>query len=602
MKSDNYSENGKDAKLSTSFLEALDKIDRRMIRRDPEAVREVLDSLEMEDRVRLVMHFSGRDRRDLIYISEESEAIVKAMPPPELWLTIKDIGEEDSIDLIRMATPGQMRHFADLEWWHKDTLDPLAVAYWLMLIKEAGPLALMGYIKKADEELLVSSFARFFNVFKTDPDDEGNEPWRELDNLWTLDDVYYLQFPDPNLAPLLEEVLHVVREMEPMLYYGLLDAVELLPTLEQEHEAYRLRTARLMDYGFVDFDESLEIYAPLPGREMAALEKEAPEPREMYFPEPASRFPIVQEDIPELLARAMSIIEDPTVIEDLSLGMGALTNRILIADSMDLSKVENVKAALTKARNFVEMGLSRWSEDNVEKAAHLLRTQHPVIIFRAGYTSVIMLARDAHSFSVHGWLNGLGLDMSVLGDDGMIIKGLMKARPMFYRGADNQGSPVYGEFGEAGEVERAKKALNRSRAAGLLLVEGLGIEKGDLDLLASAYSGAELSLTPILVTAVLNVFAGKGMAFEPIRTAEAKEALSILLTGERPRIVDPSAALQVEKKVGEIVSSLGGAGPDDVDNAKNFVMESIRKLELEVKELDPEYIDPRYIKTIILSG
>lgn len=603
MNNDTPEKNTDDLKTAGPAQAVLARLSRELIRDDPEGARELLDGLCMEDRVRAVMRFHGKTRIDLIHLSADSLGLVRALPAPELWITIKEMGEEDSISLIRMAAPGQIQHIADLEWWFNDSLDPLAVAYWFMLMNEAGPETVFNWFRHADEELLVSVFSRFFHVYKTDPDDEGQEPWRTFKNLWTLDDVYYLHFHDSNLAPTIERVLSAIRAQEPVKYYGLLDHVDSELFNEKEVAAAQFRNARLADYGFVEFDEALKIYAPLTETELERLEKEAPEPKEKWFAgerTPASEYPLSLNELPPLLGRALSLIQDLEVIEDLRLGFGALVNRVLVADIMDLSKIESIHQALSKTHYFVETGLGRWSDGDPERAAHLLRTQHVFSIFRAGYTGLLKLGKRAKQFQKEGWLKSVEFGLELLGGDGALLEGIIRLRPMYYGGADDKGTPIYRNFRSEQEVQRAEDALVRAQFTGKLFFETLGVTTDELKLLKDRHQALSLTWEAVFLTAAGQAFSGSGFCFAPLPLEDAKSALSLMLTDKPPRRLRDDVIKELEKRVTESLERLPEIGEADIVLGREFVEKSLRGIEDEARELDLETLDPNYFQAMVI--
>lgn len=581
---------------------AFSRLSRAMIRNDPEGAREILDGLDPPDRARLVMRFQGRDRRDLILLSSDSRELTRHIPAPELWITIKQTGEEDSMDLIRLAHPSQLQHFFDLEWWYRDELDPLSAAYWVMLIGEAGADTAIEWFRQADEDLLVSVLAKFFRVFRTDPDDEGAEPWRALKNIWTLDNVYYLNFFDPNLWPTFERFLSVIRDREQMKYYGLLDAIEALPASEREHEALRFRTSRMLDFGYVDFDQAMEIYAPLSDKELDRLENEAAGPgseRPGDADSPAPEYPLALSEAPPLLGKALSLIRDRTAIEDFKLGLGALTNRILIADDMDLSKLESVSRALAKVHSFLEMGLVRWSGADPERAARLIETRHAFHLFRAGYTRVLAAARRAHGFIKDGWPARTGLSLDLLGEGGGLIRGLVLSRPRFYGGADDKGAPLYREFTGEDEVRKVESALSRAGCLGTLFFEAMGASGDELKSLA------DFSLTPLdfetaFLTALGQALAGNGFKFAPLSPGDARVSLELLVGKEAPHRLTPGMAAQVEQRVEDALGRLASVGETELAGGRDFVSDCLARLEGECRELDLARLDPRYFRSMVI--
>ncbi len=581
--------------------DALARLTRGLIKNDPEAAREILDGLPMDERVRAVMSFHGAERLALITLSGDARGLVQALPPPELWITIKEIGEEDSLDLIRMSAPAQLQHVFDLEWWHKLALDPLAAAYWIMVLNEAGPETTIEWFRQADEELLVAALSRYFNVYKTDPDNQGAEPWREFNNIWTLDDTYYLHFKDPNLAPTIETFLKAVRDEESMRYYALLDLVELAMTPELDEAAYRFRMARLADYGFIGYDEALEIYAPLADRELAELSANpARGVGALGLPRPAaSAYPLSLTEPPPLFARALALVADAAAWEDVQLALGALVNRILIADNMDLQKLDSVRNALMKAHAFVEMGLERWSGGELARAAEILARQNLIHVFRAGFTRVLMLGRAASREKKQGRLTGFPLAVELLGEDGRLIEGLARPRPLFYAGADDKGAPVLREFRTVQEVARAETALLRGKTLGLLFRDGLGVTGDELAALKSHHHGPALWWETVFLTAVGQALGGSDLSFAPLTRDEAQRALTAMLT-DVPRQVRSDVREQLARRVDEALARLADADEADRARAREFVEQFLDKLAAETRELDLAQLDPRYFPWMVV--
>lgn len=581
----------------------LARLPRKLIREEPETARAILDALDLEDRARVVMRFPGRDRLELILLSEDSSALVQTLPPGELWLTIKEIGEEDALDLIRMAGPDQLTHLTDLEWWHRDRLDPLAIAYWLMLFHGAGPKVVTNWFKRADEELLVAVFSKFFKVYQPDPDNQGAEPWRDFQNLWTLDDAYFLHFQEPGTAPAIERALSLIRAEEPMKYYGLLEAIDALPLNEQEAEAARFREARLADVGFVEFEEAMLIYEPLSDRELEALYQNSgtvAEKAQFETGVPAPAYPLSLGKLPPLLGQALSRIEDRETLEDLQLAIMALTNRLLIADQLDLSRLDSLTAALKKALAFLDLGLQRWSKGDLDRAVRVLRGQPVFAIFRAGYTRVIALARAAYRLEKEGSSGRPAFTREFPGADAALIAGLSRPRPQFYEGADDQGAPRYREFFTEEEIGKAEAALERAEFSGLLFFQALSLAGAELELLRQYRSGTTLTPETVFLTAAGHEVLGHGLKFTPLGLGDAKLALGRMLTEEKPRRVGAEAREELIGLVDQSLRRLAESNDRDLVLAREFAARSLDRLESEARDLDLSALDPRYFNAMVI--
>jgi hypothetical protein len=478
------------------------------------------------------------------------------------------------------------------------------VAYWIALLNEAGPEAVARWFRQADEDLVLNALSRFFQVHKADPDNQGAEPWRAFKNIWTMDDVYYLHFLEPNLAPVIERFLTFIRAEEPMKYYGLLDAIETAGLTVTEESAFSFRTARLEDHGFVDFEEALNIYAPLSDRMLSEMERKAPEPREKWFPDesaPASEFPLSLRELPDLFRKALSLIEDHEVIENIRLSLGAITNRIMIADAMDLSMLEAVNQALEKAHSFVEMGLERWAGGDMERAAHVLRTQHLFDVFRAGFTEVLQLGLRAQRLKKESRPAGRKPEIGLLGDDGLVIEGLAKPRPRFYAGASDKGAPIYREFRTVEEVEGAGRSLARARALAVLFFDAFRISRDELKSLEDGYKGLALTWETVFLTAVGQALSGGGFRFAPLEKKDAAKAFEAMLTPEKPRRVRSDVNDQLLTRVDEALSRLMETTDEEKLLARAFVVDCLEKFEQEAENLEFDDLDPRYLEWMVIS-
>ncbi len=595
------SEKDKPEHVAGSVEEAFAALDRKLVRKDPESARRILDSLHMEDRAILISRLSGRDRLDMILLSSDADDLVKELPEPEFWITVKQLGEDDSLEILRMARPGQIQHIFDLEWWHKDKLDSLAVVYWLNLLAQAGPEVPVKWFNQADEELLISALGRFFKVYKTDPDNQGAEPWRDFKNLWTRDNTYYLHFLEPKTAPAIERVLQFISDDDPMRYYGLLEYIEASQPLETEDEAFRFRNARLADYGFIEFEEAIEIYAPLSDADLDRLDKQSPEehlvsPGRSSMPE----YPLALSEPPELFAQALKNTDDKARLETLAMELGGLVNRILVADSMDLARLESVKQALDKAYNYIETGLRRWAGDDPERAVQIVAGRHLVNIFRAGYTRVVLLARRANRMRKSGWMSKTDYSDELLGEDAAMIRGLTLLRPGFYHGTDEGGAALYKEFGSEEEVDRAEEDLLLAEVLGALFFDSLGLTDNDIELLKQYSAAAEISFSTVFITAVCRSLAGGELSFAPLSDRDARAALEIAMTGEVPRKVKEDVRHGLHERVEKALSGVEEADAKWIATARRFVDSSLKRLEEEAGRLRLEDIDPRYLQCLVV--
>jgi hypothetical protein len=593
-------EKRKERALAPTAGPLLPELTPKLLREDPEQARELLDALPMEARVQAVLQRSSKERMELILLSEQSEALTQALPAEEWWRTIKEVGEEDTLPLVAMSSDEQLTFLTDLEWWFRETLDPLLVIRWWTLFLEAGPEVMPRWFETADEELLVLSLSKFMEVYTTNPDDAGNEPWRAF-RLFTLDDTYYLHFRDPNLAPHLEQVLRVLRDRFGDRYYTILDRARTLVPAEEEETAERLRRGRLLDHGFPEFEEAVAVYAFLSLERRRELEKQAgarPEAEVRPAAAAAPRYDLVKGELPKLLGSALAGIEDPAALEEFRFEFARLANRVLVADAPELSSLEQLRAAVEKVNGYLEIGLEIWSEGNIDQAGRILQRQWLIHIFQAGYSEAIRLQRRAKRLEEEGWFRQVENPLDLLGEPaGPILRGLLRKRPLWYAGPGEKGEGRFREFQARSEMVEAERAIAESEMLGRIFFEALNLPLDALLELGGRNLPA-LTWSAVLMTALVRGALHQRFAFAPLEAADLPRVLSEILTAPPLRQVRPelceSWAEWLERRLARVDANLVAPG-------RKFFEQSRLRLEEEFSRLDPDRLDPRFLATLVVN-
>ena len=104
----------------------------------PDARQEQFLSLPFQEKLEFLYGLPARQKRDLILSAPEAERLVRSFAPETLFYTLKEIGLADSVDVLGLASPTQVRDMLDLDCWRRDRLDDRRLLAWLMLLDEAG--------------------------------------------------------------------------------------------------------------------------------------------------------------------------------------------------------------------------------------------------------------------------------------------------------------------------------------------------------------------------------------------------------------------------------------------------------------------------------
>jgi len=134
---------------------------------------------------------------DRILDAREPVALVHSFPEEDFHYLIHDIGPEDSLPLLSLASDKQLEYLLDVETWEKDRVDFTAVTRWINLFHQANPERFLKWFlheKKAFIEFyLFKNLEVVVRETDQDPSDFG-------DAFFTLDDTFYIRIvEDPPL-------------------------------------------------------------------------------------------------------------------------------------------------------------------------------------------------------------------------------------------------------------------------------------------------------------------------------------------------------------------------------------------------------------------
>ena len=84
----------------------------------------------------------------------EPKTLVRSFPTDDLYYLLNDIGPEDALPLLKLASDEQWEFVLDLEVWEKDQIELQSVTRWLNLLMAAdSPRAVRWFIEKKKELL-----------------------------------------------------------------------------------------------------------------------------------------------------------------------------------------------------------------------------------------------------------------------------------------------------------------------------------------------------------------------------------------------------------------------------------------------------------------
>ena len=145
---------------------------------DSKEAQKVFHSLSIPNQLDIVLRARGKERLHYLFLSEHPEELVQQLPDLEVFLTVKEVGEKDSLELISLTTPEQFQYLLDLDLWKRDRLDPEKILHWMEILLDSGEKKVTQFIHSTDPEFIPLLLKKFLRVTIL----EG-EPLEEMDNI-----------------------------------------------------------------------------------------------------------------------------------------------------------------------------------------------------------------------------------------------------------------------------------------------------------------------------------------------------------------------------------------------------------------------------------
>jgi len=327
-------------------------------------------------------------RVDALISHPQAAQLVAQVPAQDLYLLIRRHGLADSTELATLATPEQLRTFVDLDAWRRGTLDDAAAGAWLRALALGRDPALPAKVAGLDVELVALLLLRWTRVHAHDPEEPFPSEPRIV--FITDDRCYYVELVSGEQEDVVRVLLGALRARHGALGLAVLLArlAGELPSPLEEQELH-WRNSRLEDLGFLPYEESLRLYAPLPP---GALRRRCG---------PVARAP--ETELPRWLARVEGGLLlnralatcDEELRGRLEQDLVHLLNAAMIADGVEPDDDESVRRVLGRVRGYVEVALQMLVAGDAAGAATLLTAPGPRKLFRFTVTGLLGLMRRA---------------------------------------------------------------------------------------------------------------------------------------------------------------------------------------------------------------
>ncbi len=536
-------------------------------------------------------------------------AIVHSFPPEDLHLLVRDIGAQDALPLLAMASNRQWEYILDIEIWHKDRMDFSAATEWLSLLLSADSTRLAEWCARENDTFLDFYLLHNIEVRIREHDESPSELGEDF---ITFDDTFYFRILDPAFQPetdadpetvshsdqyledrreFLIQLLKRLSDFDHYRFQNILLESAAIISAETEEEIYRLRNVRLAEKGFLPFDEAVGIYQPLTEKEIRKRTRRfqtEPAAEENFMPLPYYAQNLLEPD--GTFAKAISSVNDENSQMHLQAEFAGLCNQLLIADQKTINGQLGLHDAVKKASGYIGIGLETLSGSKVEQIE-----RYPLAdIFRVGYGMALRLKWRAEKWRNNSWFRAQGLPLSFWGENWLgVIGGLLIKKPLYFD--KYQTDTFYREFYTTQDISMTDRILTEIIAFDDLLA-ALSLETGPIP------PGSLLTYKNLLLThwarETADSKAGK-TALSPLPLAVFKSFFDTLWRRpEKPRSIRLSVKSDFLKW---LVDKSGLTGTQIAEHCGKTFEDLFSEIEIELGMVSKNDIDPRYIQLFLIS-
>jgi hypothetical protein len=488
---------------------------------DPKEAQKVFNSLPIKNQLDIVLKARGKERLHYLFLSEHSEELVQQLPELEVFLTVKEIGERDSLELISLTTPEQFLYLLDLDFWKRDQLDPEKILNWMEILLESGERKVTQFIQSTDPEFIALLLKKFLHV--TTLEGEHLEGMDRI-SLFTLDQFYFVDFKGKKTGEVFEPFLRILYRIQGEGYRRLMESLVCEIESELEETGYHLRNSRLSDYGFPDFEESLEIYHFVNPESLILEERPLKVRVQEEIEKGSSIFYLTHQNEGPFFSSILSKIDDPHEQDRLKQEITALCNKAIVAETIDLSNIAAMERVVKKVYHTLNLGIQYLSKGNEIKGFEILQSLPIQRLFQCGVGTTLLLRKKAESILKGTWFSDDQENLVFLDPPHFEkFEGILRKRPAFYR------DWIYEDFKNLQDLKEADAFLEFIE----VIIDFLGKELNvsprylkELDL-SGCYpeEWRGITLSTIFFTSLANQILRGTFQFEAIKQGQVKDFL-----------------------------------------------------------------------------
>jgi len=560
-------------------------------------------ALDLQEQRRSLLGLPANQLVEKILEAEKPVELVHSFPEEDLYLLVNEIGHEDALPIISLASAKQWEYIMDMDLWDGDTVDPLAATKWFSLLMAADPDRFSRWCADDKQAFTELFLYRNIDIGIREDDQDATDFGPEFS---TIDDTFYFRVKEltmetgPENGPAAEEAIEHFKQQRQKLFPALLNKIStndyqfyrdlLLETAtiipaEIEEELYRLRSVRLAEKGFLPREEAVGVYQPLKPQDLPQRQSkhvDTPTSDTPLPPVPLAPDNLLTADT--LFGKSLAAIDQVELKMQLQAEFAGLCNSLIIADRKTISNRQGLEEIVKKACGFISIGLENLPDDHQEQ----IRTFPLADIFRVGYGQALALKWKAEKWQEKSWYARAGLRLSFWGETFMgVIGGVLIQKPLFF---DNYASgTIYREFQTTEDIRIAEHLLDR-----IISLDRL------FDLLGVAESQEQMHPPLTYQNLLLTMWAAhcRGLSkTTPVGTAIPLKVFKTFYSSLWSEQNPPVIKAEVKTSFAQWVTATSGLTLEEVSlNYGETFTDLFKELETEFAHIAVDDLDPRFIQ------
>lgn len=401
---------------------------------------------------------SAKEQTEAILNHPNAHEIIQKLPIEDLYLTVKRNGLVDSLELLEHFSPLQIQTCVDLDAWHKEELDLMRTADWLLALESQDSSKAYQTFFQLDFSFISLLLKKCAVILESI---DGEIPYFESSNYSiTPDQRYAVVFGEEEETANLCEFMR--RALDDLYAHDMLFAMRLIESVRWDtqtlldEESLHFRDNRLLDLGFLDRASTREILSYVdPDAHLPTHFEKRPDEDQIHWHLQAQ-----SQSKTSLLKTGLEHLPQSLVL-DLWHQAVATANRVHMAIVGDYSDPEQIERTGAETLNFIDMALGYLSRGDQAQLPQLLVQLGPQMLFKVGHSLALRLRLKMQKIRRHPVFALEGDRLKQLDAPLFeIAQGLLMPEPLFYHGLLDAKRVDYAPFSSLTELSMAAQAVN----------------------------------------------------------------------------------------------------------------------------------------------